>query len=140
MDWLKILEEIFVVCIIPLLGILTKYFISWIEAQKENLKNANDNELTNKYVDLLASTIETCVIATNQTYVETLKKKNQFNKEAQIEAFNMTKQAVLAILSEEAKKYLSQIYGDLDKYIVNQIQACVNTNKLIKPEEIIGVG
>lgn len=140
MDWLKILEEIFVVCIIPLLGILTKYFISWIEAQKENLKNANDNELTNKYVDLLASTIETCVIATNQTYVETLKKKNQFNKEAQIEAFNMTKQAVLAILSEEAEKYLSQIYGDLDKYIVNQIQACVNVNKLIKPEEVIGVG
>ena len=140
MDWLKILEEIFVVCIIPLLGILTKYFISWIEAQKENLKDANDNELTNKYVDLLASTIETCVIATNQTYVETLKKKNQFNKEAQIEAFNMTKQAVLAILSEEAEKYLSQIYGDLDKYIVNQIQACVNVNKLVKPEEVIGVG
>ena len=140
MDWLKILQEIFVVCIIPLLGILTKYFISWIEVQKEHLKNENNNEMTNKYIDLLAQTIETCVIATNQTYVESLKKKNQFNKEAQIEAFNMTKQAVLAILSEEAEKYLSTIYGDLDAYIVNQIQACVNVNKLVKPEEIIGVG
>ena len=137
MDWLKILQEIFVVCIIPLLGILTKYLISWIEVQKENIKTQNNNEITNKYIDLLAETIETCVIATNQTYVDSLKKKNQFTREAQLEAFRMTKEAVLKILSQDAEKYLTEIYGDLDAYIVNQIQACVNINKLVKNE---GVG
>ena len=30
MDWLKILQEIFTVCIIPILGILTKYLVDWI--------------------------------------------------------------------------------------------------------------
>lgn len=137
MDWLEILQEIFVVCIIPLLGILTKYLISWIEVQKENVKTRNDSEITDKYIDLLAQTIETCVIATNQTYVDSLKKKNQFTKEAQLEAFRMTKEAVLKILSQDAEKYLTEIYGDLDAYIVNQIQACVNINKLVKNE---GVG
>lgn len=137
MDWLKLLQEIFVVCVIPLLGVLTKYLISYIEAQKENIKTKNDNELTNKYIDLLAETIETCVIATNQTYVDSLKKKNQFTREAQLEAFRMTKEAVLKILSQDAEKYLTEIYGDLDAYIVNQIQACVNINKLVKNE---GVG
>ena len=29
MDWIKLLQEIFTICIIPLLGILTKYFISF---------------------------------------------------------------------------------------------------------------
>lgn len=138
MDQLKLLQEIFVVCIIPLLGVLTKYLISWIEAQKENIKTRNDNELTNKYIDLLAETIETCVIATNQTYVDSLKKRNQFTREAQLEAFRMTKEAVLTILSEEAEKYLTAIYGDLDTYIVNQIQACVNINKLNKNEDVGG--
>lgn len=138
MDWLKLLQEIFVVCVIPLLGVLTKYLISYIEAQKENIKTKNDNELTNKYIDLLAETIETCVIATNQTYVDSLKKKNQFTREAQLEAFKMTKEAVLTILSEEAEKYLTAIYGDLDTYIVNQIQACVNINKLSRIEEVKG--
>ena len=137
MDWLKLLQEIFVVFVIPLLGVLTKYLISYIEAQKENIKTKNDNELTNKYIDLLAETIETCVIATNQTYVDSLKKKNQFTREAQLEAFRMTKEAVLKILSQDAEKYLTEIYGDLDAYIVNQIQACVNINKLVKNE---GVG
>ena len=76
MDTTALLQEIFIVCIIPLLGVLTKYLISWIETQKENIKTRNDNELTNKYIDLLAQTIETCVIATNQTYVDSLKKRN----------------------------------------------------------------
>ncbi len=140
MDWMNLLQQIFEVCIIPLLGILTTYFIVFIKNKSNELKEVTDNELYRKYIDLLQDTIVRCVIATNQTYVESLKKKNQFNKEAQIEAFNMTKQAVLAILSEEAEKYLSTIYGDLDAYIVNQIQACVNVNKIIKPEELIGVG
>lgn len=138
MDWLKILQEIFTVCIIPLLGILTKYLISWIEAQKQKLIQEQDNELTQTYIKLLADTIETCVIATNQTYVESLKKRNQFTREAQLEAFKMTKEAVLTILSEEAEKYLTAIYGDLDTYIVNQIQACVNINKLSRIEEVKG--
>lgn len=135
MEWLEILKEIFVVCIIPLLGILTKYLVSYIEVQKQNIKDANNSELANKYIDLLASTIETCVIATNQTYVESLKKKNAFTPEAQREAFKMTKDAVLSILSSEAEKYLTEVYGDLNAYIENQIQACVNVNKLTKPEE-----
>lgn len=138
MDITTILQEIFIVCIIPLLGVLTKYLISWIEIQKENIKTHNESELTNKYIDLLAQTIETCVIATNQTYVESLKKRNQFTREAQLEAFRMTKEAVLTILSEEAEKYLTAIYGDLDTYIVNQIQACVNINKINKIEEAKG--
>jgi hypothetical protein len=131
MDWLKILQEIFTVCIIPLIGILTKYLISYIEIKKESIKESNNSELAKKYVDLLAQTIETCVIATNQTYVESLKKKNAFTPEAQREAFKMTKDAVLSILSSEAEKYLTQIYGDLNTYIENQIQASVNANKMI---------
>lgn len=135
MDWLKLLQEIFTVCIIPLLGILTKYIVSYLETQKQSIKDSDNNELTNKYIELLINTIETCVIATNQTYVESLKKKNAFTPEAQREAFKMTKDAVLAILNDEAKKYLAEVYGDLDKLIETQIQACVNNNKMIKPEE-----
>jgi len=48
----------------------------------------------------------------------------------------MTKEAVLTILSSEAEKYLTEVYGDLDTYINNQIQAFVNTNKLSRIEEV----
>ena len=42
----------------------------------------------------------------------------------------MTLNAVLAVLSDEAKEYLTAIYGDLNAYITNQIEATVNQNKL----------
>lgn len=129
MDWLKILQEIFTVCIIPLLGILTKYAIDWLNIKKQSLINQEESEIRKKYIDMLGSTIETCVIATNQTYVNALKDKNAFTPEAQKEAFERTKQAVLTILGEEGQKYLSQFYGDLNTYISKEIEKQVSWNK-----------
>ena len=135
MDWSKIIQEIFIVCIIPLLGILTKYFISFIETQRDAIIKESNSEIQNKYITLLAETIKTCVIATNQTYVDALKNKDAFTPEAQKEAFNKTLNAVLLILGEEGQKYLSEVYGDLNTYIINQIQAEVKANKLVKNEQ-----
>lgn len=129
MDWLKLLQEIFTVCIIPLLGILTKYLISWLEIQKQDIINKEENEIKKRYIEMLTSTIETCVIATNQTYVNSLKDQNAFTPEAQKEAFERTKKAILDILGEEGQKYLAQIYGDLNIYISKEIEKQVSWNK-----------
>ncbi len=129
MDWLKILQEIFTVCIIPLLGILTKYLVDWIQTKKNTLLQQEENEIKQRYIEMLASTIETCVIATNQTYVNALKDKNAFTLEAQKEAFEITKNAVLTILGEEGQNYLKQIYGDLNIYIMKEIEKNVNIQK-----------
>lgn len=129
MDWLKILQEIFTVCIIPLLGILTKYLIDWIQTKKNTLIQQEENEIKQRYIEMLASTIETCVIATNQTYVNALKDKNAFTPEAQKEAFEITKNAILTILGEEGQNYLKQIYGDLNIYIMKEIEKNVNIQK-----------
>jgi hypothetical protein len=91
-----------------------------------------DDATLKKYMDMLTQTISDCVIATNQTYVESLKQQGKFDLEAQKEAFNLTKDAVLAILSEEAQTYLSTAVGDLNAYITKKIEAEVNLNKPVK--------
>ena len=124
------IREIIEVCLIPLLGVLVTYLVKYINTKSQELEASTDNELAKKYISLLSSTITNCVIATNQTYVETLKKQGRFDAEAQKEAFNMTLNAVMALLTDEAKRYLSEIYGDLNTYITNQIEATVNQNKI----------
>ena len=124
------IREIIEVCLIPLLGVLVTYLVKYISTKSKELEASTDNELAKKYISLLSSTITNCVIATNQTYVETLKKQGKFDAEAQKEAFNMTLNAVMALLTDEAKRYLSEIYGDLNTYITNQIEATVNQNKI----------
>ena len=133
---LELLNQIFQVCVIPLLAVLTTYLVKYIDAKKDELivkkEEANTNKenmLADKYIKMLADTIKACVIATNQNYVDSLKDKNAFDGEAQKEAFKKTSDAVMLILSQEAKDYLSTIYGDLNQYIITQIEASVNANK-----------
>lgn len=131
MDWLAMLSDIFEVCIIPLLGVLTMYLVNFIKVKNTEITDKIDNEKADKYLNMLASTIEHCVIATNQTYVEALKAEGKFDVEAQKTAFNMTKNAVLTILGVEAQMYLSNIVGDLNEYIAQQIESTVNVNKIV---------
>lgn len=132
MNWLEMLQQIFQVCIIPLLGVLTTYLVMFIKKKSAALQEQTDNELYKKYIALLDETITKCVIATNQTYVEALKDKNAFDLEAQKKAFEMTYQSVLAILSKDAQEYLTEAVGDLNAYIVKSIEAQVNANKMVK--------
>lgn len=129
MDWLEILQQIFEVCVIPLLGLLTAYLISYINTKKNEIITNSSNDMVNKYVSIAADVITTCVIATNQTYVDALKKEGKFDADAQRNAFNMTAAAVMAILTDEAKSVLTEAFGDLNTYITQQIEASVNTNK-----------
>ena len=122
MNWLEMLYQILEVCVIPLLGILTVYAVKFIKVKSDEIKTKADNELADKYIDLLSTTISDCVIATNQTYVEALKKENAFTAEAQRKAFELTYDAVLEVLSDDAIIYLTSIYGDLSKYITAKNQ------------------
>ena len=124
-----IITEIFQVCIIPILGILTTFFIKWVNAKSSEIQANIDDATLKKYISMLETTITSCVIATNQTYVDSLKQQNKFDAAAQEEAFRRTSDAVLAILSEDAKKYLSTAFGDLETYINKKIESEVKINK-----------
>ena len=129
MDWLEVLQQITNVCLIPLLYLATSFFIKWINVKEQEINVKVENETASKYIAMVAQTITDCVIATNQTYVDALKKENAFTKEAQIEAFQKTLNAVLAVLSEDAKAYLAEAYGDVNAYLTTRIEAEVKLQK-----------
>ena len=129
MDFQTLIPVIFQVCLIPLLAILTKYLVAWIQVKTKELTDTKDNEMFTKYMTLLSDTVIDCVVATNQTYVNTLKEQGKFDAEAQKEAFNKTYEAVMRILTDDAKKYLSEMLGDLDLYINTMIESQVNFQK-----------
>ena len=131
MEWMVLLQQIFELCIVTLLGVITAYIVSYIRTKTAELKTNNSNEVLIKYLDMLSTTVIECVIATNQTYVNSLKGQNAFDEAAQKVAFQKTYDAVIAILSNEAKEYLTNVYGDLTVFIMNMIEAEVNRNKIV---------
>ena len=126
---MELLTQIMEVIILPLLGILTAYAVKWVSVKIDEIANKHNDEMTSKYLNMLNETITSCVIATNQTYVETLKKQGSFDFDAQKIAFEQTYNSVINILSEDAKDYLTEAVGDLNLYIIQKIETEVNTNK-----------
>lgn len=129
MDWITILNQILEVCIFPLLGVLTTFIIVFIRKKVSELQEKSHNDTVDKYLGMLEVTIVNCVLATKQTYVDALKGQNAFTAEAQKAAFDKTYQAVMASLTEEAKKYLSEVTNDLNAFVTEQIEATVARTK-----------
>ena len=130
----QLVAQIFQICIIPLLGILTTFLITWIKSKKDALKQQTDSELAKKYLDMLDNTITDCVIAMNQTYVNSLKQQGKFDSEAQKKAFTDVYNKVIAILGQDAIEYLNSAVGDLNEYISSKIEKEVSTNKITPTE------
>ena len=131
---MELVAQIFEVCIIPLLGVLTAFFVKWVNAKTAEIADTRKNETEKKYINMLNDTISDCVIATTQTYVDTLKKQGAFDAEAQKVAFTMTYEAIVKLLTDEATEYLNEAVGDLNLYITQKIESEVNLNKTIVAE------
>lgn len=131
MDKIELLNQIFSLCIVPLLGILTSYIISFIRLKKNDLIVSTNNSLTEKYLNFIEQTIVSCVVATNQTYVNALKDKNAFDEAAQKEAFRLTYEAVISIINEDVQRVVAMVVDDLELYIKEKIEAEVAYNKMI---------
>ena len=131
MDWLNFANEaiqvLLPVAALALATTITFYVGKLIKAGQDK----SENEKVDKYLGMLNTTITNAVLATTQTYVDALKGQNAFDKEAQQKAFDMTYDAVMAVLSEEAKKYLVEAVGDLRLYVTNQIEATVKMTKTV---------
>lgn len=129
LTWLVILQQIFEVAIIPLIGVLTGILIKYINSKSTEIITQTEDAQAKKYIAMLDTTITSCVLATTQTYVDSLKKAGKFDVEAQKTAFEMTYNAILNVLTEDAKNYLTAFYGDLGAYMTNKIEAEVKNTK-----------
>ena len=129
MDYKELITSIFEVVLIPLLSLLTAYFIKWIKIKAEELKQKHSQDQYYKYIGMLEDIVTNCVLCTQQTYVEQLKKEGSFDLDAQKHALQMTYDAVIKQLSTDAAMVLEETIGDLQDYIIKQIETKVYENK-----------
>lgn len=129
MDWMNLVQDLFKVVLLPLIGVLATYLINLIQNKTKELKEKTKNEKVNTYLDFLEKVVTSCVEATTQTYVKEMKDKNCFDEKAQKEAFNKTFNAVMSILSKEGQENLSIITSDLQEYIKQKIEQIIKEKK-----------
>jgi hypothetical protein len=129
MDWTIVLEQVFELLVYPVISIAGVYLTYLIGVKIKELKKRSEDETAKKYLDMLEITIQNAVLATTQTYVDSLKKQGKFDADAQKVAFMQTYDAVIKVLTDDAVKYITSSVGDLETYITNKIEANVKLTK-----------
>lgn len=119
---LNIITVVVTAVIIPLITLLGKKLIEWV-----NIKI--DSEVGKRHVEGAINIVTSVVKDVSQTYVDALKKEGHFGKEAQEIAFTRSLSTAKTLISKETQKYIKTLYGDFDKWLQIQIEAAVADSK-----------
>ena len=116
MDWQSI--------VVPIAVTAATALISWgLALLTALIKGKIGNEKVVQYLNGAIGIVDGAVKATYQTYVQALKESGSFDREAQLAALEKANYAALAQLSEDAKAYIRELYGDVDKWLETQIES-----------------
>lgn len=123
--WRNFLFELALACIPIITLFLGKFIYAKWEETRSNITNTKVQKTLDEVVDMVVNVVQ----ATNQTLVDELKKNGEFTKEAATEAFIVSKDKALKMLSTEAAEIIADVYGDVSTYIDVLIEATVRDLK-----------
>ena len=122
---LTLLQGVIIAAVPVVAGFVCKFLDTKGKEIAQRIKDENAKRLFEEAVDA----VDVAVVSTTQTYVEALKKSNQFNTENQKIAFQMSYDTAVSIMTQEAKDFIAAAYGSLNGWLTAQIEAAVNLNK-----------
>ena len=132
MEFNEMLNNVLYVILTAILPIVATYGVNLIKAKiKESkvIEEATKNEdMSNLVKDALDDVMD-AVLYVNQTFVDSLKKTGKFDEKAWNEAFNRSYVEATNMISDGAKKAITELYGSFDKWLASKIESSVNKAK-----------
>jgi hypothetical protein len=119
---LNIISVVVTAVILPLISYAGARLITWLNAK---IKDENAKQQLTVATDIVTNAVRSVF----QTYVEVLKKNGTFDKESQKVALIKAKKDALAQMTDETKEYITKNYGNLETWIITQIESTINILK-----------
>lgn len=112
------INDILYAVITVMIPLLVRYLYQFVSIKLADSKYA-------KAVNAVYNSVEYVM----QTFVDGVKAAGNFDKEAQVHAFEMAKTAALETMDAATRKWLEKSYTDLDSWLTVQIESAVKTSK-----------
>lgn len=119
---LNIISVVVTAIILPLISYAGARLITWLNTK---IKDENAKQQLTVATDIVTNAVRSVF----QTYVESLKKNGTFDKESQKVALIKAKNDALAQMTDETKEYITKNYGNLETWIITQIESTINILK-----------
>lgn len=126
---MEVIKDIFYILITTAVPVVTTYLCKFLYEKWTEGKAKIKNDKIAITLDQVVSMVLDCVEQTNQVFVDELKKKGEFTEEAAAEAFKMSKETALKMLTVDAAEIIVEVYGDVDVYLDTLIEATVKQLK-----------
>ncbi len=121
----ELTNSVLEVVLITILPIIMKFLIDNAPAFIKKYNEKVDNEIIREYINYATQAILNSVSEVSQTYVDNLKSSGEFNSESAKQAFILAKDKAEQLMSDEVKKAIGIIYGDIDVWIGTVIEKAV---------------
>ena len=119
---LNILSVVITAVVLPLISLGGTQLIKLI-----NSKIKNDTAI--KLLTDATTVVTNAVRCVFQTYVESLKEEGRFDAQSQEIALKKARDIALSQLSEDAKEYIKNNFGNINDWVNTQIEASINILK-----------
>lgn len=126
----EILTNLLLTVLSASVPIVSAVLVKIIKKTSDSLISRIQSETIANILAEISGRVQDAVASTLQTYVDALKAAGSFNEEAQKEALRMALEVCLGSLSQPAKDYIVQNFGDAEKYLTPLIEAEVKRQKL----------
>lgn len=123
------LNLIMTAVVIPILTILATYVVNYIKLKSSQLQDKYESELVDKYIREGEKVVSEVVTVVSQTFVDTLKKNNEWNSEKAKEAFELASAKAVQLLAKDSVSAVEMVYGDLHEWLKNRIEYSIKVNK-----------
>lgn len=109
-----------------IIGVIGSGLATWLTTYLVGLLNQKikDKKLARWSSELL-QIIMSAVQTVFQSFVDTMKKSGKWDEEAAIEAKNRAYSIIVSQLTPELKTYITDNFGDMKEYLMNQIEAII---------------
>lgn len=112
------------------LGTLVTAFIGWLSTTAIIWLNQKikDQKLA-RWSSAVAKILFDAVQTVQQTFVDEMKKAGKFDAEAAKQAKDKAMAIVKGQLTEELRKYITDNFGDMEEWLMNQIESIIHQLK-----------
>lgn len=113
----------------PLVIAISSFLIALIRQQTAKIEEKVKDDKVKRLLEIAENVVSQSVATVSQTYVDALKKDGIFDKDAQQQAFEMSKDKIYTLLTTDTLQAVQNNYGDVDEWIVTKIEETINKSK-----------
>lgn len=122
----EIINLIETLVLAPMVIAISSFLIALLRQQTAKIEEKIKDEKAKRMLEIAENVVSQAVATVSQTYVDVLKKDGIFDKDAQQQAFEMSKDKIYTLLTTDTLQAVKDNYGNVEEWINTKIEETIN--------------